>query len=562
MKLHKLFLSLLAGAALFTGCQLEEPVSDSNLAVKVNPSLLSFDIKTASEAEIEVTAETDWTVSIPANVDWVTVTPAKGDAGTTKVKVTIVPGGDDPKKAEIPFTAGADTQLLTVKWMGIIWGTLDNPYTCAKAIEACSALPDKGTTSDMVYVKGIITQILEPFGTEYGNATFFMSDDGKAESPQFEAYRVLYLNNVKYTDVTKQNIKVGDEVMLNCTFKNYGGQAENDKGYIYELKAGTKPVLTATETSVKVAADVKEAKFAIRPVNVSKWTARTAETYDWITSVTASGEGNADLVVALTENTTDAERVAQIIVSAEGAADLTLTLTQKAPEAITKLYKIADFVAAEVNADKWYQISGIVTEIVNATYGNVFLKDGSGAEIFVYGITATEVAKNDKSFSTLDIKVGDWVTINAKRAHFEKEGGDPRQVEQASGGYHVSHKSVVSATNKQFLDAAVSSEQYYQLTGTVQSIDPDKNDDTKPSAYGNLTIKDEAGDDVYIYGLVEYPLYYVDKNNVVKFSNTKTFVSLGVAVGDKVTVNGFRGAYNGSPQMIEAWLVSKESVTL
>ena len=50
MKLHKLLLGLLAGAALFTGCQLEAPVSESNLAVDVKPSMLSFDGKTAGEA--------------------------------------------------------------------------------------------------------------------------------------------------------------------------------------------------------------------------------------------------------------------------------------------------------------------------------------------------------------------------------------------------------------------------------------------------------------------------------------------------------------------------------
>ncbi len=45
---------------------------------------------------------------------------------------------------------------------------------------------------------------------------------------------------------------------------------------------------------------------------------------------------------------------------------------------------IAEFLAAEVG-DTQYRLTGVITSISNATYGNLYLKDFSG-ETYVYGI--------------------------------------------------------------------------------------------------------------------------------------------------------------------------------
>ena len=82
MKLHKLFLSLLAGAALFAGCTRENPVNDPELAVEVNPSYLNFDGKQAEEVEVEVSALAAWTATVPSDASWVKVAPASGGIGT------------------------------------------------------------------------------------------------------------------------------------------------------------------------------------------------------------------------------------------------------------------------------------------------------------------------------------------------------------------------------------------------------------------------------------------------------------------------------------------------
>ena len=112
--------------------------------------------------------------------------------------------------------------------------------------------------------------------------------------------------------------------------------------------------------------------------------------------------------------------------------------------------------------------------------------------------------------------------------------------------------NVIVSTVSNFLAAAESKTQYYRLSGTVSNIVMDKNDPTKVNAYGNFDLTDETGT-VYVYGLVNFPTYKADG----KFSNNKSFESLGIQNGDKITICGLRSSFNGSPQAIESYFVLK-----
>ena len=98
---------------------------------------------------------------------------------------------------------------------------------------------------------------------------------------------------------------------------------------------------------------------------------------------------------------------------------------------------IEDFLSL-VPSDTRYQLEGVVTGIQNTTYGNFDLTDGTGS-VYVYGLTATEVVKNDKSFSSLGIKEGDVVTMIGKRDEYlgTAQVGGP--------AYYVSHMISVFA---------------------------------------------------------------------------------------------------------------------
>lgn len=104
--------------------------------------------------------------------------------------------------------------------------------------------------------------------------------------------------------------------------------------------------------------------------------------------------------------------------------------------AVTTL-TVQEFLNAAEDASVWYQLTGVVKNIVNTTYGNFDLVDETGS-IYVYGLTATQVSSNDKSFSTLGLVDGDTVTLMGVRSSHNgtAQVGGP--------AYYVSH--VVNTT--------------------------------------------------------------------------------------------------------------------
>ena len=128
-------------------------------------------------------------------------------------------------------------------------GTLDSPYNAAGAAAAVANLTWTSTsdyqTTDEVYVKGKICKIADKGtfteGGEYGNASFYISDDGNTAGTQFYIFRTLYLGNVKFSS-GKTDIKVGDEVIVKGKLMNYKGntpETEGNKSYLYSLNGKT-----------------------------------------------------------------------------------------------------------------------------------------------------------------------------------------------------------------------------------------------------------------------------------------------------------------------------------
>ena len=126
-------------------------------------------------------------------------------------------------------------------------GTQADPYNAAAANAAVANLTWTSTseyqTTDPVYVKGKISRIADK-GTytesgTYGNASFYISDDGATGGSEFYCFHVLYLGNQKYTSGT--DIKVGDEVIVYGKLMNYRGNTpETANGaYLYSLNGTT-----------------------------------------------------------------------------------------------------------------------------------------------------------------------------------------------------------------------------------------------------------------------------------------------------------------------------------
>ena len=117
-------------------------------------------------------------------------------------------------------------------------GSLEKPFTPAEANAFIATLAaDKNTDKDY-YIKGKIVKYANngEFGTQYGNASFYISADGSESGEQFYVFRTLYLGNVKYTDDSWAKPAVGDEVVICGKLVNYQGKTPEtvaNKSYIY-----------------------------------------------------------------------------------------------------------------------------------------------------------------------------------------------------------------------------------------------------------------------------------------------------------------------------------------
>lgn len=107
-----------------------------------------------------------------------------------------------------------------------ITNTLETAYSVSKCIELIDA--GKGL-ENKVYIKGIVCAPYKDIFVDlsYGNATFFISEDGNAESQQFEIYRGYDFGGEKFTE---EKIKLGDEVVFYGTLTKYKDTYETNQG--------------------------------------------------------------------------------------------------------------------------------------------------------------------------------------------------------------------------------------------------------------------------------------------------------------------------------------------
>ena len=131
------------------------------------------------------------------------------------------------------FDAGYASYIINVKAPAdpseSIVNTPETAYTVAQAIDLITA--GKGL-DDMVYVVGYIHKIKE-VSTQYGNATFFISDNLTDTQNDLTVYRAKYLENAKFT--AEDQVKVGDKVIMYGKLVDYNGTKEIKDGYVYSF---------------------------------------------------------------------------------------------------------------------------------------------------------------------------------------------------------------------------------------------------------------------------------------------------------------------------------------
>lgn len=297
-----------------------------------------------------------------------------------------------------------------------------------------------------------------------------------------------------------------------------------------ELEVASK---VSTDKSV-YAVEANGGDVTVKLLAPQDWTATVspASSLDEVEGITvepASGSGSSQIVevtVKVPENKGYNRKANVSFVGETISGAITISQVGEKGERLLEC-SIAEFLEAPVG-DKPYRIVAKIESIVNDQFGNLYAEDATG-RVYVYGLTATKQAKNDKSFPTLGLRAGDIITIVGTRGQYADAKVED-QKEQVSGAYLEASCKSTDVTITEFLAKEVASKYlespYYRLTGVIKEIVKEE--------YGNFYFKEEASETfVYVYGLTKAPVA----------KNDKSFASLGLKVGDKVTLVGQRGQF-------------------
>ena len=153
---------------------------------------------------------------------------AIGDSVVVAGNVTIYNGTKEfvTNKSHIVYLNGktaSNSGTSTAEPTGT--GTETDPYNVAAVLKLYEN--NSYDSNKEVYVKGIVAKVGSIDTVNYGNATYYISDDGTSTN-DFEIYRGNYLNGEKFT--SKSQLKEGQTVVVCGKLILYNTTKEMDKG--------------------------------------------------------------------------------------------------------------------------------------------------------------------------------------------------------------------------------------------------------------------------------------------------------------------------------------------
>lgn len=357
-----------------------------------------------SPVVISVTATEDWTVEYPS---WLEVSPSSGETGTHEVSVSMA--------SDYETYDYSDTYIAFRSYDYTFHGTVvkDRPLSTTKEII------ENGVDGEEYRISGYVSKIT--------NTNWYIED----ETGELNVYRATSYGS------SFSPYNVGDYVTLQgprSTYNNTTIELINATIIRYEYSSvrlimmDEEPIPgEGGEYKVRIECPQDDVDIAI-PEDAQSWLSAS--------SVERVNDDFIDITFTAAENTSifrSAEVKFEIF--KDGRRHFTkANVQQQSIEAIKKV-TIAEFLAAPVTAYQKYELTGVIENIVNTTYGNFDLKDETGI-VYVYGLTTKgEIGSNDKSFSSIGLKEGDTVTLVGVRTEYK---GTPEVGGQA---YYVSHSS-------------------------------------------------------------------------------------------------------------------------
>lgn len=604
MKFKSIVCGLFALAAV-VACKQDEPVVEP--ALEVTPATASVEAE-GGEVALKVTSNVNWTAV--SDSDWATVdTPSgKGSENSAAVKVSV-----DENKTESARTAVVTVATETLKktvtitqaapqgeepapeppveetknyilvgdavggWdvdkNGVVL-TLTDGYYVAKSV---AVIAQKGMHFTMNSkwegnIKGKVGLMAPNTIGEVGG-----NDISLTESGNFDVYLTEALDKFYFMSEGKLPSEATEHQDIAVQWGVCGDYAANDWG-----NAGADAVMNEEgEWFVAKGIDFNTVNFKVRGNNSwaddVKW-GRAEKSY-------VCALNSAIPVSTCTEYKAanpDASDNENIYIEASGTYDIYFSPEKKEIWVMTPGYKPGDSAPEPEPVEVTYTVTGTIVDNYwnNAAEAGLMTLEGDYYVAKGLSMELDSVMKpdgdNPADYVKFKIcKTGTWDAYGVASENAEVKYAPNAEIPVVSGGadifvdgagtydvyFDITNGKVwvmaaglkpgetpavsepAKVTIAEFL-AAAEGDTYYQLTGKITSIEN--------TTYGNFTIEDETGS-VYVYGLTATK---VDTND-------QSFSSLGLKVGDTVTLCGTRASYKGEVQVGgPAYYVSHEAAEL
>ncbi len=518
MKIKNLLFTLILAMLSFAGCEMLAGLGE---LIQVGETEFEFGAE-GGEDTFTLVALDSWDISV--DEDWLEVDPYYGEAALEPVEITITVGEnrtDRNRTAVITVAVGDAERLLTVTQAA---GKGDDPTddpsddpSEPSVVEMPIAEVYNLENGAEVIVKGTVVARYE---------RGFMISDGVDNLLIFEGYE-------------SAGTAIGSQVTVQAVKTVYNGQAQLQNPTSIEVTG--KVNVTYPEPKVYTQENMSELIGGTVPVYIrytgdvgfvtikSSTTDKTWREYDfrfldnlkarirypepWVNEALDDIGGESVTVTGYFIGSSKASYtdLGEVSLINTMAVDVVQNVVEQPDEPVRAT--VAEFISAPVGDGK-YILTGTVTNLVNSTYGNFTLVDETGS-VFVYGLTATQVASNDKSFKTLGIEAGDIVTLVGTRT---EHGGVP---EVGGPAYYVSH---VKGEKPSVIEMSIP-EIRNQADGTEVIVKG-----TVVARYSRGFMLSDGVENILIY---------------------EGFESIGTAIGSQVTVRAVKAVYNRQAQLQE-----------
>ena len=420
----------------------------------------------------------------------------------------------------------------------------NTPETAYTASEALDILASDADLSPNVYVKGSVASISE-LSTEYGNATFFLTDGSK----ELYIFRAKYLEGTTFT--AEDQLKVGDEVIACGQLKNYVKDdtttPELSNCYTYSVNGKTKLDGSGEETKTITVAEAQALTSGTAKVNATVYAVckngavfgdQTGYIYYYNTGISGLAIGDQVTVEgALSKYGGFNQFTSAATVTKTGSAAVTYPA------------------AAEMDVDAWVaapaiQYVKLTGELsVSGNYYNI-LVEGKTAQGSVVG-AQDELFKDIASGSTITVEGfamyttsgGKYANIVATKVTVDGQGETPEAKEVSV----AQALEVIAALE----DNAKTTDEYAVKGFVVGTPDFQRKGDGTLYGNVNLTIADEKGGTTT---LTIFRAKYLEGENFTEETIT------AINEGDEVVFQGLLQKYvkeeTTTPELVSGKLIS------